>query len=117
MSREFLRFDPTLCPTEIEDIPRFLDNMFLEIRTVLDLVRDGHLDVTNVEPTNPYQGDITSIVSTSPLCINACVCPCGLPVPNPAPALSSEPPPSSSCATFSSSVCSPSKKLAAFLQA
>ena len=58
MSREFLRFDPTLCPTEIEDIPRFLDNMFLEIRTVLDLVRDGHLDVTNVEPTNPYQGDI-----------------------------------------------------------
>ena len=58
MSREFLRFDPTLCPTEIEDIPRFLDNMFLAIRTVLDLVRDGHLDVTNVEPTNPYQGDI-----------------------------------------------------------
>jgi len=53
MSREFLRFDPTLCPTEIEDIPRFLDNMFLEIRTVLDLVRDGHLDVTNIEPTNP----------------------------------------------------------------
>ena len=58
MSREFLRFDPTLCPTELEEIPRFLDNMFLEIRTVLDLVRDGHLDVTNVEPTNPYQGDI-----------------------------------------------------------
>jgi hypothetical protein len=58
MSREFLRFDPTICPTNIEDIPRFLDAMFLEIRTVLDLVRDGHLDVSNNEPSNPQQGDI-----------------------------------------------------------
>lgn len=58
MSREFLRFDPTNCPSEIEDIPRFIDSMFLEIRTVLDLVRDGHLDVSNVAPSNPQQGDI-----------------------------------------------------------
>tara|TARA_R110002012_G_C11524410_1_gene599827 strand:+ start:603 stop:863 length:261 start_codon:yes stop_codon:yes gene_type:complete len=58
MSREFLRFDPTFCPTQIEEIPRFIDAMFLEIRTVLDLVRDGHLDVLNVEPSDPQQGDI-----------------------------------------------------------
>ena len=58
MSREFLRFDPTLCPTDIEDIPRFIDNMLMEIRPVLDLVRDGHLDVTTVEPTQSQQGNI-----------------------------------------------------------
>lgn len=58
MSREFLRFDPSLCPSDIEEIPRFLDGMFLEIRAVLDLVRDGHLDVSNVAPTSPQQGDI-----------------------------------------------------------
>ncbi len=58
MSREFLRFNPGICPTEINDIPRYIDSMLLEIRTVLDLVRDGHLDVSNVEPSNPQQGDI-----------------------------------------------------------
>ena len=58
MSREFLRFDPTTCPSELGEIPRFIDSMLLEIRTVLDLVRDGHLDVSNVEPSNPQQGDI-----------------------------------------------------------
>ena len=58
MSREFLRFDPSTCPAEIESIPKFIDSMLLEIRTVLDLVRDGHLDVSNVVPSNPQQGDI-----------------------------------------------------------
>jgi hypothetical protein len=58
MSREFLRFDPSTCPTELEEIPHFLDSMLMEIRTVLDLVRDGHLDVSNSEPDNPQQGDI-----------------------------------------------------------
>jgi hypothetical protein len=58
MSREFLRFDPSLCPSDIEEIPSFIDSMLLEVRTVLDLVRDGHLDVSNVEPTSPQQGDI-----------------------------------------------------------
>lgn len=58
MSREFLRFDPSLCPTTIEDVPKFIDQMFLEIRTVLDLVRDGHLDVVYAAPEKPQQGDI-----------------------------------------------------------
>jgi hypothetical protein len=58
MSREFLRFDPTLAPSDPQDLPRFLDEMFQEIRTVLELVRDGHLDVQNVAPTKPQQGDI-----------------------------------------------------------
>ena len=58
MSREFLRFDPTLAPSDPEDLPRFLDEMFQEIRTVLDLVRDGHLDVQNEAPEKPQQGDI-----------------------------------------------------------
>jgi len=58
MSREFLRFDPSGCPVSIEEIPSFIDSMLFEIRTVLDLVRDGHLDVSNVEPVSPQQGDI-----------------------------------------------------------
>jgi hypothetical protein len=65
MTREFLRFDPTLCPQTIEDIPRFIDNMLLEIRPVLDLVRDGHLDVTTVEPVKPQQGNIRYADGTS----------------------------------------------------
>jgi len=58
MTAEFLRFDPTLCPTSIEDLPTFIDNMFLEIRAVIEVVRDGHLDVSNTAPINPQQGDI-----------------------------------------------------------
>ena len=58
MSREFLRFDPTLAPSDPQDLPRFLDEMFQEIRTVLELVRDGHLDVQNEAPEKPQQGDI-----------------------------------------------------------
>ena len=65
MTREFLRFDPTMCPQALEDIPRFVDNMLLEIRTVLDLVRDGHLDVTTVAPTSPQQGNIRYADGTS----------------------------------------------------
>jgi len=58
MTVEFLRFDPSLCPADIEDIPKFIDNMFLEIAAVLEVVRDGHLDVSNTEPAKPQQGDI-----------------------------------------------------------
>jgi hypothetical protein len=58
MTAEFLRFEPTLCPTSIEDLPTFIDNMFLEIRAVIEVVRDGHLDVSNTAPINPQQGDI-----------------------------------------------------------
>ena len=58
MTREFLRFDPTTCPVTLEEIPSFIDSMLLEVRTVLDLVRDGHLDVSNVVPSDPQQGDI-----------------------------------------------------------
>tara|TARA_R110000851_G_scaffold249109_1_gene401639 strand:- start:764 stop:1024 length:261 start_codon:yes stop_codon:yes gene_type:complete len=58
MTVEFLRFDPSLCPADIEGIPKFIDNMFLEIAAVLEVVRDGHLDVSNIEPTKPQQGDI-----------------------------------------------------------
>ena len=31
MTREFLRFDPSTCPTELESIPTFIDSMLLEI--------------------------------------------------------------------------------------
>ena len=58
MTREFLRFDPTTCPVTLEEIPSFIDSMLLEVRTVLDLVRDGHLDVSNVVASDPQQGDI-----------------------------------------------------------
>ena len=65
MTREYLRFNPTMCPTTLEEIPKFVDNMFLEIRPVLDLVRDGHLDVTTVAPTKPQQGSIRYADGTS----------------------------------------------------
>jgi hypothetical protein len=58
MSSEFLRFDPALCPTDVEEIPRFIDSMLLEIQAVLEVVRNGHLDVTTEEPEKPKQGDI-----------------------------------------------------------
>ena len=55
---EFLRFDPSTCPQDVESIPKFVDEMLLQIKTVLDLLRDGHLDVVYTEPDKPQQGDI-----------------------------------------------------------
>ena len=55
---EFLRFDPSTCPQDLQAIPRFVDEQLLQIKTVLDLLRDGHLDVSFTEPAKPQQGDI-----------------------------------------------------------
>jgi hypothetical protein len=55
---EFLRFDPSTCPPDMDSIPRFIDEQLLQIKTVLDLLRDGHLDVVFEEPDKPQQGDI-----------------------------------------------------------
>jgi len=55
---EFLRFDPSTCPQDLEDIPKFVDEMLLQVKFVLDLLRDGHLDVVYAEPDKPQQGDI-----------------------------------------------------------
>jgi len=55
---EFLRFDPSTCPQNLEDIPKFVDEMLLQIKIVVDLLRDGHLDVIYTEPDKPQQGDI-----------------------------------------------------------
>lgn len=63
--REFLRFDPTLTPTDISSLPTFLDNTLLEIKAVLELLRDGHLDVSYEAPTKPSQGDIRYADGTS----------------------------------------------------
>lgn len=63
--REFLRFDPTLTPTDINSLPTFLDNTMLEIKAVLELLRDGHLDVSYEAPTKPSQGDIRYADGTS----------------------------------------------------
>lgn len=57
-STEFLRFDPSTCPQDLEGIPKFIDEMLLQVKVVLDLLRDGHLDVVYVEPDKPQQGDI-----------------------------------------------------------
>ena len=58
MSREFLKFNPANSPGSPEELPTFLDNTFLEIKTSLDVARDGHLEVVYAEPDKPYQGDI-----------------------------------------------------------
>ena len=58
MSREYLRFDPAIVPTNAEELPTYLSNTLLEIRAALEVVRNGHLDVVYAEPDKPYQGDI-----------------------------------------------------------
>ena len=55
---EFLRFDPSTCPQDLENIPKFVDEMLLQVKIVTDLLRDGHLDVVYEEPDKPQQGDI-----------------------------------------------------------
>jgi hypothetical protein len=55
---DFLRFDPLTCPQDLQAIPRFIDEQLLQIKTVLDLLRDGHIDVVYEEPSKPQQGDI-----------------------------------------------------------
>ena len=56
MSREYLRFDPAIVPTNAEELPTYLSNTLLEIRAALEVVRNGHLDVVYAEPAKPYQG-------------------------------------------------------------
>ena len=36
---EFLRFDPSTCPQNLEDIPKFVDEMLLQIKVVVDLFK------------------------------------------------------------------------------
>ena len=65
MSRDFFRFSPRTAPGEPEEIPTYLDEMFLELSAVTNLLRDGHLDVSYEEPDKPYQGDIRYADGTS----------------------------------------------------
>jgi len=65
MSREFFRFQPTNVPSDASDMPKYLTDTFVQVKAVLDLLRDGHLDVTYVAPTKPSQGDIRYADGTS----------------------------------------------------
>ena len=45
MSRDYLKFNPAASPTTVEELPTFIDNSLLEIKTSLDIARAGHLEV------------------------------------------------------------------------
>jgi len=62
---EFARFSARITPGKTEDLPRFLDDTFIEIQNVLEVVRDGHLDVVYTAPDKPRQGDIRYADGTS----------------------------------------------------
>lgn len=65
MSREFLRFNHANPPSDPEELPGYLNETFIELGAVVDLLRDGHLDVVYAAPTKPSQGDIRYADGTS----------------------------------------------------
>lgn len=65
MTVEFPRFNPATVPTDPAALPGYIQDMFNEIATVLDVVRDGHLDVVYSAPAKPQQGDIRYADGTS----------------------------------------------------
>lgn len=65
MSREFLRFNHANPPSAPEELPGYLNETFIELGAVVDLLRDGHLDVVYSPPTKPSQGDIRYADGTS----------------------------------------------------
>lgn len=65
MSRTFPRFNPAEPPSDPVQLPRYLHNTMLEIRSVLEVLRDGHLDVVFEAPAKPTQGDIRYADGTS----------------------------------------------------
>jgi hypothetical protein len=65
MSREFLRFNHANPPSDPEELPGYLNETFIELGAVVELLRDGHLDVVYEAPTKPSQGDIRYADGTS----------------------------------------------------
>jgi hypothetical protein len=65
MSREFLRFNHANPPSNPEELPGYLNETFIELGAVVELLRDGHLDVVYAAPTKPSQGDIRYADGTS----------------------------------------------------
>jgi hypothetical protein len=65
MTREFFRFTPTIAPDDTDSMPRYLDETFENIRAVVELLRDGHLDVSYAAPDKPSQGNIRYADGTS----------------------------------------------------
>ena len=54
-----------MAPASTEELPRYLDNTLTQIKTSLDIARNGYLEVTYSEPDKPYQGDIRYADGTS----------------------------------------------------
>jgi|TARA_R110002124_G_scaffold16301_5_gene69850 hypothetical protein len=65
MSREFLRFSHANPPPDPQELPSYLNETFNELGAVVELLRDGHLDVVYAAPTKPSQGDIRYADGTS----------------------------------------------------
>jgi len=65
MTVQFPRFNPSTVPIDPVALPGYIQDMLIEIATVLDVVRDGHLDVVYSAPDKPQQGDIRYADGTS----------------------------------------------------
>ena len=58
MARTFARYTPTNIPANVEDIGKVVYDNLVKISAVLELLRDGHIDVVYAAPTKPSRGDI-----------------------------------------------------------
>ena len=57
MSREFLRFNHANPPSAPEELPGYLNETFIELGAVVEILRDGHLDVVYGTSWNPGSGE------------------------------------------------------------
>lgn len=51
-------YSPSPPPTDTNDLPRYLRNEFSRIQDAITQLATGHIDVTNVAPLRPRDGDI-----------------------------------------------------------
>jgi hypothetical protein len=51
-------YAPAPMPNDPNELPRYLTNEFQNLQTAINLMAAGHIDVTNVAPAKPREGDI-----------------------------------------------------------
>jgi hypothetical protein len=51
-------YSPAPVPLNTADLPRYLQNEFQAIQNAIMQLAAGHIDVTNVAPEKPREGDI-----------------------------------------------------------
>jgi len=51
-------YAPSPTPNDVNELPRYLRDEFNAIQNAIMQLATGHVDVTNVAPTKPREGDI-----------------------------------------------------------